>query len=101
MSVTTGIIFAVALWPLVGFVNPDQWPILSRAIFTAQFRGWLAACALVPGSFETLKTAQYVAIAIPVNAIVYAILAFAVFRMSDRIKRGRSSPQPRSSSSRC
>jgi hypothetical protein len=79
MSVTTGIIFAVALWPLVGFVNPDQWPILSRAIFTAQFRGWLAACALVPGSFETLKTAQYVAIAIPVNAIVYAILAFAVF----------------------
>ena len=83
-SVTTGLLVSAALGLLMSSIDPDQWPIVGRVIFAAQFPGWLAACVLIPGSFESLNTAYYIAIAIPANTIVYAILTLAVVRVSHR-----------------
>ena len=72
----SGVLFALNF-----AMNPDHHPALSNVLFTAQYPGWIAAAFLLPGSFESTNTANFIGIAAPVNAALYATVIFALLRL--------------------
>ena len=54
-------------------------------VFLLQFPGYLTCAALLPGSIESMNTASYLGIAVPVNAVVYAIALFVALRFRRKI----------------
>lgn len=56
-------------------------------MFIASYPGWIACAVLLPGSFESTSTANYVGIAVPVNAAFYATIVFAALRLLSRKTR--------------
>jgi hypothetical protein len=81
ISIVGGIVVSGALFGLNFAISPDHHPAFSRIVFTAQYPGWIARAYLVPGSFESATASDYIAIAMPVNAALYAIFIFVALRL--------------------
>lgn len=81
IAVIGGIAVSGALFGLNFAISPGYHPALSRIVFTAQYPGWIACAYLVPGSFEGATATDYIAIAMPVNAALYAIFIFVALRL--------------------
>ncbi|HKW64332.1 MAG TPA: hypothetical protein VJN89_17400 [Candidatus Acidoferrum sp.] len=84
IAVVAGAAVSGVLFAFNFAMNPDHHPALSNVLFTAQYPGWIAAAFLLPGSFESANTANFIAIAVPVNAALYATLIFAALRLQAR-----------------
>jgi hypothetical protein len=72
--------FAGALLGLSFAINPDRHEVLFGLLQFAQFPGWFVCAYLLPGSFESINTTNYIEIAVPVNAALYALILFFALR---------------------
>ena len=86
-AIAAGVVVSGALLGLSFAVNPDHHRALNSLLFMAQYPGWIACVALLPGSFESVSTTNYVAIAVPLNAVLYATIIFAGLRLLSRKTR--------------
>jgi CTP-dependent riboflavin kinase len=80
-AVFAGFLVSGALSGLSFVINPDYHEALFRLLWFAQFPGWLACAVLLPGSFESINTTNYIEIAVPVNAALYGMIIFAALRL--------------------
>lgn len=89
----TALIWAVAvagaLDAMIYVINPDHHPTLADVLFAAQFPGWFACAVLLPGSFESIDTVNFIAIGVPVNAVTYALMLFGGLRFRHRAGKRR------------
>jgi hypothetical protein len=86
--------FAGALLGLSFAINPDRHEVLFGLLQFAQFPGWFVCAYLLPGSFESINTTNYIEIAVPVNAALYALILFFVLRSRHRVGGFRSTASP-------
>jgi hypothetical protein len=87
IATVAGLLLSGALGGINLVTSPDRHPALSRVAFFVQFPGWLALAYILPGSFESINTANYLAVAVPVNAVLYTILIFVILRVFRRKTR--------------
>jgi len=83
-AIIAGLSVSLTLGRLNFKVHPDHHRALSNLLFVAQYPGWFACARLLPGSFESMSTTNYVGIAVPTNAAFYAIVIFTALRLLSR-----------------
>jgi len=84
IAVVGGTVASGGLFALSFAIHPDHHPALSNLLFMAQYPGWMACVVLLPGSFESVSTTNYIGIALPANAILYAIAILGALRLIRR-----------------
>jgi|307.fasta_scaffold290797_2 hypothetical protein len=92
MAFVAGIAVALVSFGFTFAISPDSHPALSNLLFTAQYPGWLLCAHVIPGSFESSGTENYLALTVLVNIGFYTTVFYAmIFSTVTLVRVGRAS----------
>ena len=90
IALVGGTTVSVGLFAFNFAINPDHHSALSKVLFTLQYPGWIAGAFLLPGSFESMSTANCIEVGVPANAALYATVIFLALQLLSH--RSRETP---------
>jgi hypothetical protein len=92
MALVGGIVVASVLFGLTFAIDPGRHPALSNLLFTALYPGWFLCGYVIPGSFESSGTENYLVLTVLANSAFYTTLFYtAIFSIVTLARVGRSS----------
>ena len=83
IAILVGVVISAALFGLNFAIDADRHTAITNFIQVAQYPGWII-CVLLRG-FESYSTAEYIAIAIPINSVMYGAAILAGLRLRIRL----------------